>query len=423
MDTNALLSIAFSLVAAFTNIVHIPSREVPIGTSDLNKYLIGSPTSPADVFLFHKNGSSFEVRDGTVRWYCSPRSFFQLQDQHLVPQFMGHGTVDSSNAVEIARRALHQLVRTGVPISNSIPTVKLAGSHEGQEIPFFLLQFPALSPGSRRGADVEIDGRTGEIVFLHLWDETFSDTARAQRINDQVHAPAAFAPRRPKKAAIPHFEAQRPTTNYVESALRNWAKFCSKIGCDPMGETNLSQVDWGRTWVYTNGPIADAFGVPVIQVRLKSGACFESVQGIAFSHFSRNSCYTGDWSQRANAQWSAFRGRVLNNWETLASGFEHTLVPRLVPGTALQPFTPKPMFKPPDIGTEAIKRLVVEWRNWPKNAGRTVWISETKPALRAEFDLENGKLEWVEFESPDLVKALVEGQLKSGEAGRDAKRP
>ena len=77
-----------------------------------------------------------------------------------------------------------------------------------------------------------------------------------------------------------------------------------------------------------------------------------------------------------------------------------------VPRDALGALSPSPQVAPPQFGGEGVKQLPIEWRNWPKNAGRAVLIGETRRAFAAEFDLENGAMTWISFDDPTLIEAL-----------------
>jgi len=46
IDTNQLLSIAFTLISNFTKVVEIPPDRVPQRRDDLQKIVVGSPRSP-----------------------------------------------------------------------------------------------------------------------------------------------------------------------------------------------------------------------------------------------------------------------------------------------------------------------------------------------------------------------------------------
>src|SRR5438477_12788280 len=73
--TNELLSIGFGIIASFTNIVRIPSDAVPTKPDDLKKYVVGSPRSPVDLLLVHRDGTRFWITDGAVSWFCTPGSY------------------------------------------------------------------------------------------------------------------------------------------------------------------------------------------------------------------------------------------------------------------------------------------------------------------------------------------------------------
>src|SRR5439155_16999861 len=111
IDTNALLSIAFSLIANFTNVVPVPSDAVPQSAADLNKCIIGSPKSPTHLYLVHQKGTEFWIDDGVVYRYRSPGSFFELQDSKLITNYTGISTLESNDIVRIAGTALQRLIK------------------------------------------------------------------------------------------------------------------------------------------------------------------------------------------------------------------------------------------------------------------------------------------------------------------------
>src|SRR5262249_35820353 len=112
-----------------------------------------------------------------------------------------------------------------------------------------------------------------------------------------------------------------------------------------------------------------------------------------------------------------FKGKVLKNWEDLAKGLEEKLIARAgVPKQLLDPFIPQIHINKVELGKETTKRVVVGWRNWPRNANRTVYVEETILAFRAEFDVESGELKWLNFHDPQFIGALRQAQ--SEELGR-----
>ena len=67
--TNELLSMGFGIIASFTNAVQVPVDSVPTKKADLQRYVVGSPRSPVDLFLVHRDGTRFWVTDGAVTWF------------------------------------------------------------------------------------------------------------------------------------------------------------------------------------------------------------------------------------------------------------------------------------------------------------------------------------------------------------------
>ena len=69
LDTNTLLTIAFSLISNFTNVVSIPPDAVPQSPADLERCPIGSPSSPIHLFLTGTKGTEFSILGGVVSRY------------------------------------------------------------------------------------------------------------------------------------------------------------------------------------------------------------------------------------------------------------------------------------------------------------------------------------------------------------------
>ena len=94
--TNALLNVGLTLVASFANLVGIPDNSVPKTPANLRKYIVGSPESPVDMCLFHRDGTSFFISEGVVQRFESPGSYFNLQDRSLVPRYTGVPALSSN---------------------------------------------------------------------------------------------------------------------------------------------------------------------------------------------------------------------------------------------------------------------------------------------------------------------------------------
>src|SRR6185295_13042536 len=104
--TNALLSIGFSIISNFANVVPIPEGYVPQSRSDLQAVVVGSPYSPTDLYLIHKRGTSFWIRDGVVYRYLHPGSLFELQNSDQLYRYEGTSKLTSNDVIRVATETL-----------------------------------------------------------------------------------------------------------------------------------------------------------------------------------------------------------------------------------------------------------------------------------------------------------------------------
>ena len=124
IDTNALLAFAFSIVASFTNVVHVPSEAVPQSRSDLAVCVIGRTYFPLDVYLESEKGARFWIRNGVVKQYEYPnRLYFGLQNPADIPKFVGTAKLSSNQVVELANTTIRKLIKHGDPLTNITPRV------------------------------------------------------------------------------------------------------------------------------------------------------------------------------------------------------------------------------------------------------------------------------------------------------------
>jgi len=188
----------------------------------------------------------------------------------------------------------------------------------------------------------------------------------------------------------------------------NLRRFIGLLGLPAEGGIGIDDVNWNRTFIYTN-TIMNAS--TVCQVRFNNNVCFESLNGVVFSYFSKDACYTGVWDRRTSQEWISFNGQVMKRWEDLSQGLREVLTEKLgIREDLLDLWSPMPAVEPPKPGKEGVARAFVEWRNWPKNPGKTVWVSETKLGYAAEFDLVTGELKWIDFYDLRLIKELANQQ-------------
>lgn len=417
VDANLLMGIAFSIITNFTSQVPVPEDCIPKSTNDFKKYVIGTPYSPIDIGVWCRGGAQYVVCDGIVNYFDSNRSVFGEQDPDRLGAYNGISIVSSNQALTIASNALQRLIKPNFALSNATPRIHQAGiydwlpSSQWSPMPFFEVDWPSVSDAPH-GANVEIDGRNGRIVGLHLHDIAYRDFAFSEKIKRQVYVPEprATTVAQTNISRVKKFHLPQPTAAYVARAITNWLGFCRRIGCGPGTQTNVSSINWDETWFYTNRIISTSS--PVCRIRFQNGAYFESIDGVTFSHFGADGCFTGHWMEKTSQEWAPFWGKCTKDWKdwkALAKALEPIIVEQLgIPKELLAPYSPWLGTKPPELGKYGVTRILVEWRNWPVNPGRTVYTSETKLAFRAEFDLETGALKWIDFfkEDPKFVEAL-----------------
>jgi len=408
VDTNALLSIAFSMLANFSNIVEVPHQAVPMGVDDLEKCVLGSPNSPVDVTMVHKKGTRFFISRGSVCDFCTPGSFRELQDPKQLPKFLGEPTLDSNAVLRLATTTLQRLVKTGDPFTNGPPKLTIPHLSDGQSLPFYYISWPTKSKRQslRYAAFMEIDARKGLITSMHLVDDEFYDYAFAQQISNRVYTPD---PPRKRPELLPRSGPYAalypcPTTNQAAQAITGWLWFCSRIGLAPGSQTNLDSVNWDKSFMYTNEDISKL--MPICHIRFKNDVCFEAINGIAYNHFGEGAKLLGRWWDRPRDEIEAMNGKIEKDWTELAKQLEATIETRLgIPTNLVARFTPWVGGPKPVVGTVGPKPIRVEWRTWP---GRDpTAVNETpRAAFGAEFDLQTGELNCIVFADPQFVGAI-----------------
>jgi hypothetical protein len=426
VDTNALLSVAFSLIANFTNIVHVPPAAVPQSASGVESCVIGTPYSPVDVYIRHRKGTEFWISDGIVEQFRSPGSFFQLQNLDIITRYLGAPQLNSNQVLELATRTLQKLVRNGNPLANREPIVKEAGKYRETPIPFYRFTWPARKTGTTGAtstkvdlrsemfgfiAEMEIDARTGEIEQLFLIDRSFHDYAFAEQITNRVYKPepkpVEVAKKRTGQRILPV-----PATNEIIRAIGKWLLVCERMGVNPGSQTNLTDVNWDQSCLYPFKQLSSK--TSVCRVCFNNGTQFDTFNGIVINHCSWDECYRFDWQQRSREEWGPFMGKITEDWRNLAKNFEKLLKEKFgFPERALSPYEAGPHFKPYDVGTEEVIRLPVEWRQWPKRhlkPDEMISIEESKRGLVVEFDLRTGEIKMFSFWDPKLINLFDKAQ-------------
>jgi hypothetical protein len=409
-DTNQLLSVAFTLIANFANIVGIPQQAVPQHASDLQKCIIGRGGAPIFIYMVERTGVEFGIDHGVVCRYSAPGDFFSLQDPALVPNYVGTGVITPNEAVLIASNVLRSLTKRGDPLSDGLPRVQTAGNFIKQNIPFFQITWPHKGPGSSTAAKVDIDGRTGGIVDIHLWAEEFYDLAFEEDLRKRVHASEAKRPA--AHSDLNNFS--KPETNHVAELIPSWLLFCEKLGIQPGSQTNLADVDWNATHfypyegIYSNGVIVE----PLCLVKFRAGSVFTAMGTTIVSATASDVAYTEVGRPQ---EFTVMSGHPVKTWEQLANALENRMRTELgVPDS----FFAKTRTTRSTIMIPALQltRANVYWARLPVQQFPDLQIEELRSFFTAQFDLESGELKAIHFRRPDWTEAIWQAlRLASGE--------
>lgn len=408
--TNAVLSIAFAVVSNFAYKVGIPQGEVPKTTNDLSSYTIGDPHSPLDVYLTHKSGAMFGIRDGAVNMFEARESFVHVQDSAHLKQLLGKSIVSSNQVLELATTIANRLVKGKNPLAGITPTLRSAGTNaEGREIPFYTIVWPKShrTPGFDCLAAIEIDARDGRLSCLELHDPGFSDYTLTERLltnlpKADVMEEAKLAPARSKSYArlFPS-----PSTNEVFEAISSWLWLCQQVKIDPGIDTAPDKVDWEQTCVFTNRTLTSPTD-SICRIQFHAGTWFASVRGIAFGYHAADCYFAREFEGLTKDERLAFGGKINFSWQELARKFERTLIDSVgIPNQYLSAYRPHVEPPPPGVGHLAEnKRVLVLW-TYPQE-----WKYQ---GFGAEFDLETGKIKDVGFTDPDIIRAIAHAQGKT----------
>ena len=395
IGTNLVLNTALSLIMNFADVVGIDQGDVPRKFEDAQKWAV-SPVIADSVLVANKSGAIFSVDRGVVDGYDGTGSYFGLQDTRLLYRFTGDAHLNTNDAVKLAREVLERLVKCGGSPLRESPRLRSAGSLWRKPIPSVKIAWPNPFDPLRASdsANIEIDLRTGTIVAINLYATNFFDppregTREASRVTKDPDGISG-------KRVVPY-----PTTNQITRAVAHWLILCRELKMNPGDCTNVSQVDWERSVVYTNVHVSRT--VPVCQIRFTNNACIESLDGVVFSIFCSDACYTGFWMHRPAEEWKQFEGPILLKWQDLADRLDPVLSRAL--NLPLATFTDCQKFPRLDGVT---RRSVIRWlpRILPADYVDFYDPYDVGELLEAEFDLQTGDVKWIYFHDPALIEAL-----------------
>jgi hypothetical protein len=397
INTNLLLSIGFSIVSNFANVVHVPPGLVPRAPEDVSKAIFGNPSSAAYLFVVHKRGSRFRVNEGVVQSFVSPASFFEHPE--LAHEGMGRSKLDANQVVALTQSTLECLSKRGRPLTGYLPRLEYAGTFHGDPVPFFRVSWISTNSRPMCAARAEVDGRDGSIVALDLWHPDFLDPGLARQIGERVFVPAKT--KRVSDRAPTSKVLRSPSAEEALKDIQQWQRFCYWLDLDTGATSTLADVDWGSSIMYTGSWMSTT--IPVCRVAFTNGVLFECINHAVLSHFGPDAFFVHDFLRRPRADWERITGVVSFKWEDLALEFQNRLITNAgIPPELLRSAVRVLRHAGAEPGKRGFTRAVVEWRQGRRITQPT--DAQTLPLLlAAEFDLVSGKTTWVSLYDRRLV--------------------
>jgi hypothetical protein len=314
----------------------------------------------------------------------------------------------------LATNTIQRLIKNGNPIAGIAPLIGHEGP-PGNEFPFYTIIWPKVIRGRDwRAALLEVDARSGLITHLELWDPGVFDFQLAQQISNRVSTPEPPTPSLWQLQHDPplHRVQPFPATNDVVAGIKSWLWLCQRLGANPGGQANLESVWWDMSFRCTNRETIPFYTAS--SVTFSNGQHVYCHDGLAFSWFAPDACFTGFWEHMSPEDRDCFKGKVSLHWEDLAKNLEKVLVEKVgIPKALMVLFQAEEHIHRAEFGTFDVKRTVISWRNWPRNAHRFVSVDETRLAFTAEFDLETGELKSIWFQDEEFVPALRAAESKA----------
>jgi hypothetical protein len=296
--------------------------------------------------------------------------------------------LSSNQVVQLATDTLRALQTCGQPVDYTLPEAQFAGVRHGQQIPFWDVYFRNPTNHMAKAANVEIDGRTGAVVCINLYDDGFFDSGFEQQISKRVYT--ADAPRPKAKRLI-----SKPTPDQLALAIEHWRIFCQGLGIAIPPNTSLADVDWERSLVCTDRVFS--LTKPVCQVVFKNDVLFDSLDGLVYDYYSRGSFFVGDFLKKPKSEREALQGEVTKNWKDLARDFQVRLSTYIGPlSSRLADAMPLVREAGGEHGSIGLTRTVIQWRKY-EQTDHTVESSDLPLLFLVEFDLRTGEVMWVHF--------------------------
>lgn len=188
--TNMLLSLSFGVITNFCAALPPGSARVPAGPQELRVCAVGSPNSEVDLHVAGPGAARYGIRDGAVYYFSTEGSFFREGDPSRLSRYAGNAVFTSNQVLVLVSNTLQRLLKHSASLSSGLPRILQGGVFEGKRIPFFQVEWPHVTPRMPvDAAVVEVDARTGMIVFMHLLDDVFFDPDATSQLRKKVLEP------------------------------------------------------------------------------------------------------------------------------------------------------------------------------------------------------------------------------------------
>jgi hypothetical protein len=193
--SNAVLVAIMPYVSDFAQRLDLPIPQ-PVTMSQVQRFSCYARSDQIGGRVFLTNGCAFSFTKGTVLHYCSPRSFYSLQDPDRVPEFYAPAKLTEKQTVEIARQAVKKLGYDDATFSSDrAPKVSRPSPIAKNRVARCLVEWldpnqDPRAPMSRSTLKVEVNTSTGAIEMLSL----LTPAAWRPDVQVAVHPPVIAGP-------------------------------------------------------------------------------------------------------------------------------------------------------------------------------------------------------------------------------------
>jgi hypothetical protein len=286
--SNAVLVAIMPYVSDFAQRLDLPIPQ-PVTVAQVERFGCSPRSDHIGGRIFLTNGYAFSFTHGAVVLYCSPHSFYSLQDPDRVPEFYGPVKLTEKQAVQTAREAVKKLGYSDATLSTGRPPkVTRPSSAAKGRVPRCLVEWiePDQAPQAampRRTLEVEVNTSTGQIEMLGL----LSKAAWRPDPLVAVHPPVIAGP--PKSQPYGGGTKVYPVSPaygraFLAAILSQLSDYAKKAGLDAKLPITTNDVDMPH---YYCGLVE---GKPEVFLYLKTGDRFVYSHGQVTDFEAHDSC-------------------------------------------------------------------------------------------------------------------------------------